>query len=47
MVQEHATETAEKLGKSEFKVSIGWLESFRKKYQIIYEVRGEAEDVYR
>lgn len=46
MVQEHAKEMAEELGKNEFKVSIGWLESFGKRYQIIYEVWGEAGDVY-
>jgi hypothetical protein len=46
MVQEHAKEMAEKLGKSELKVSTALLESFRKRYQIIYEVWGEAGDVY-
>jgi hypothetical protein len=44
MVQEHCKETAEKLGNSDFKVPTGWLESFRKRYQIIYEVWGKVGD---
>jgi hypothetical protein len=46
MIQEHANEVVEKLGKSEFKPSNGWLESFRKRHQIVFnEVCGESGDV--
>jgi hypothetical protein len=46
MIQEHAKEVAEKLGKSEFKASSGLLESFRKRHQIVFnEVCGESGDV--
>jgi hypothetical protein len=46
MIQERAKEVAEKLGKSEFKVSNRWEESFRKRHQIVFhEVCGESEDV--
>jgi hypothetical protein len=46
MIQEHAKEVTEKLGKSEFKASNGWLESFRKRHQIMFnKVCGESGDV--
>jgi hypothetical protein len=46
MLQEHAKEVTEKLRKSEFKALNGWLESFRKRHQIVFnEVCGESEDV--
>jgi hypothetical protein len=46
MMQEHAKEVAEKLEKSEFKASNGWLESFRKRHQIVFNaVCGESGDV--
>jgi hypothetical protein len=46
MEQKHATEVSEKLGKSEFNASNGWLGNFRKKYQIVCnEACGRAGDV--
>jgi len=46
MVQEHAKKVTQKLRKTEFKTSNGWLESFCKRYQIVFnEIRGESSDV--
>ena len=46
MVQKYAKKVAQKLGKTEFKASNGWLESFRKIYQIVSnELCGESSDV--
>ena len=43
MVEEYAKKIAQKLGKTEFKASNGWMESFRKRYQIIFnELCGES-----
>jgi hypothetical protein len=46
MIREHAKEVAEKFGKSEFKASNRWLESFRKRHKIVFkEVCVESGDV--
>jgi hypothetical protein len=46
MVQEYAKQVAQKLGKAEFKASNGWLGSFRKRHQIVFnELCGESSDV--
>jgi len=46
MVQEYAKQVAQKMGKTEFKASNGWLESFRKRHQIVFnELCGESSDV--
>ena len=46
MVQEYAKQVAQKVGKTEFKTSNGWLESFRKRHQIVFnELCGESSDV--
>jgi len=46
MVEEYAKKIAQKLGKTEFKASNGWLESFRKRHKIVFnELCGESSDV--
>ena len=46
MVQEYAKKVTRKLGKTEFKASNGWLESFRKRHQVVFnELCGESSDV--
>jgi hypothetical protein len=46
MVQEYAKKVVEKLGKIEFKASDGWLASFRKRHEIVFnELCGESSDV--
>ena len=46
VVQEYAKRVAQKLWKTEFKASNGWLESFRKRHHIVFnELCGESSDV--
>jgi len=46
MVQEYAKKDTQKLGKTEFKASNGWLESLCKRHQIVFnEICGESSDV--
>jgi hypothetical protein len=46
VVQEYATEVNEKLGKTEFKASNRWLESYHKQHQIVLtQLCGESSDV--
>jgi hypothetical protein len=46
MVQEYSKQVAQKQGKTEFKASNGWLESFRKRHQRVFnELCGESSDV--
>ena len=46
MVQEYAKKVAQKLGKTVFKPSNGWLESFRKRHQTVFnELCGESSYV--
>jgi len=46
MVQKYAKKVTQKLGKTEFKASNGWLESFCKRHQIVFnELYGESSVV--
>lgn len=46
MIQEYAKKVAQKLGTTEFIASNGWLDSFRKRHQIVFnELCGESSDV--
>jgi hypothetical protein len=45
MVQEYGKNVAQKLGKTEFKASNGWMESFRRRHQMVFnELCGESSD---
>jgi hypothetical protein len=42
---EHAKEVAKKLGKSDFTGSNRWLESFRKRHQVVFNAVCKCDDV--
>lgn len=46
LISGNAKEVAEEFVNSEFKVSNGWLNTFIRRHQIVFnEVRGEARDI--